>query len=247
MLTENFSAYYDLLLELRARSVPFVSLSNWEDVPPEVGVVITTEAEAHRVEHANVVVFTGPTEAVNAAVRILRGGGVYRRVIVGIDPGDRPGVAVIADGALTHAFAASSPEDVPEGVRRSLAGLVAERVTIRVGHGDPTKRDRILHGLLDLGLPIEIVDESRSTPVASRASGYRDIAAAKAIALGAGTPLAAAPIRPRPSEGELRDIQRKSRILSGGDFTIGRSQARRVALGKVTLEEAVESTRENEA
>jgi len=44
-------------------------------------------------------------------------------------------------------------------------------------------------------------------------------------------------------EGYLRDIQRRSRIESHGEITISRSLAREVALGNLSLEEAIERMR----
>ena len=47
-----------------------------------------------------------------------------------------------------------------------------------------------------------------------------------------------------PTDGELRDIQRKSRLASRGMFTIGRDLALGVALGEFTLEQALFLQRE---
>ena len=43
-----------------------------------------------------------------------------------------------------------------------------------------------------------------------------------------------------PTDGELREIQRKSRIKSQGRVTISSEMARRVALGELSLSEAIE-------
>jgi hypothetical protein len=43
-----------------------------------------------------------------------------------------------------------------------------------------------------------------------------------------------------PTEGELRELQRRSRIKSQGRVTISSEMARRVALGELTLIEAIE-------
>ncbi len=65
-------------------------------------------------------------------------------------------------------------------------------------------------------------------------------AAARGIALTPGVPIAASDVGPvRPTAGELRDIQRKSRMASSGQVTISRILARNVALGRITLDEAV--------
>jgi hypothetical protein len=42
-----------------------------------------------------------------------------------------------------------------------------------------------------------------------------------------------------PTDGELREIQRKSRIKSQGRITISSELAKKVALGELTLAEAI--------
>ena len=42
-----------------------------------------------------------------------------------------------------------------------------------------------------------------------------------------------------PTEGDLKEIQRQSRILSSGDFTISTELARLVACGEISIEDAI--------
>lgn len=241
LLTSDFSVYHDMVAALREQGIPFVSIRDDEEIPLSVGAVVTTAAEASVIPHANVVVFSTPLETVDAARRALSSPARFRHLVVGIDPGERPGVAVMGDGRVLSTAQAASPEGVPDVVERAIASLEYERATIRIGHGSPTHRDRIVHGLLPLGLRIEIVDETRSTPGTYRTNAERDIVAAKSIALARGTAYAtAAPPVIRPTVGEIRDLQRKSRIASSGAVTISRTLARAVAMGRLTLDEAVE-------
>lgn len=240
VLTSDFSVSYDLVRELKARGLPFAPLREDEEIPSTVGVVITTAGEAGVVPHANVVTFTTPEDTVDAALRALSGRRSYRRVVVGVDPGERPGVAVIGDGQILATVHAQSPEAVQEAVEKALRELTAQDFVVRVGHGAPTHRDRVIRRLIPLGVVLEVVDESRSTPSTYRTNAERDIEAAKAIALGRGvTYVSRTPPIVRPTSGELREIQRKSRIASQGAVTISRLLARAVATGRLTLDEAV--------
>lgn len=241
VLTSDFSVYHDLAAALKARGIPFASLREDEEVPANVGAIITTAAEASVIPHKNVVAYTTPVETIEAAERALVGASAVRRLIIGIDPGEHPGVAVIGDGRVLSTVHASSPEAVRAIVERAISSIAGEQITVRVGHGSPTQRDRILRALLTLDVEVEVVDETRSTPLAYRSNAERDIGAAKAIALARGaTVVSAAPPVVRPSTGELRDLQRKSRIASGGLVTISRTLALAVAVGRLTLEEAVD-------
>jgi hypothetical protein len=242
--TDDFAAYHDLVQALREREIPFLSLSPGEEVPPRVGVLVTTAREAEVTAHAHVVVLTNIAETIEAAHRVLSGQHEFRRCVVGIDPGERPGVAVLADGRILRLVHCASPEAVRETVESVLATVPAARFVVRIGDGAPTFRDRILQSFVGLATTVELVDETRSTPVNYRGNAQRDTAAATSIALTRGVPLSPEQIGPvRPTDGELRDIQRKSRMASDGQLTISRALARYVALGHLTLAEAVERQR----
>jgi hypothetical protein len=55
ILTEDFRLYHDLVGVLKARDVPFTSLSFSRRVPETVGAVLTSPAEAARIRFRNVV------------------------------------------------------------------------------------------------------------------------------------------------------------------------------------------------
>lgn len=244
LLTANFSVYYDLVQALRARGVPFVPLAPGEPIPIQVGVVVTTAEEAHAVDHPLVVPFTTPDDTIAEALRMLHAPGPFRTCVIGIDPGERPGVAVLADGRVLRLVHARTPEAVQDVVHHVLSTLPAERFVVRIGNGAPTFRDRILNTIGGVDATLELVDERRSTPSDYGTPAERDTGAATNIALTPGVPLAVSDLRPaRPTEGELRDIQRKSRIASG-DLTITRALARNVALGRLTLDDAISRMRQ---
>ena len=182
ILTEDFRLYHDLVTALKSRDVPFRSLSFQEPVPREVGAVLTSEAEAPRVRFPAVVAVTDVDDAVAKALQIVRGHRQWRELVVGVDPGEEPGVAVVGDGEVIDTRLAASPEAVADLARRALLAFPAERVRLRVGHGDPTNRNRIINALSPLGLPVEIVDEKGTT----HRSPMPDADAAIAIARGRG-------------------------------------------------------------
>lgn len=240
ILTTDFSVYYDLVHILRARGIPFESLTPGKPVPEHVGVVVTTSAEAPGIDHPIVVTFRGAEPTLAAALRLLRSPGPFRMCVVGIDPGERPGVAVLADGRVLQLTQARSPESVHVIIREIVANVSAERFLIRVGNGAPTFRDRILQTLGGIPATFELVDETRSTPADYHTAVERDTGAATNIALMPGQIMTLSELRPaRPTEGELRDIQRKSRLASQGMLTITRALARNVALGRLSLDDAI--------
>ncbi|MEK6851696.1 MAG: hypothetical protein AABY30_04060, partial [Candidatus Thermoplasmatota archaeon] len=126
VLTEDFRLYHDLVTALKSRDVPFRSLSFQEAVPREVGAVLTSEAEAPRVQFSAVVAVADVPDAIAKALQIVRGHRQWREVVVGVDPGEEPGVAVVGDGEVIDTHLATSPEAVADLVRRALLVFPAE-------------------------------------------------------------------------------------------------------------------------
>jgi hypothetical protein len=87
---------------------------------------------------------------------------------------------------------------------------------------------------------VEVVDERRTSKQAGS-----DEEAASLIGMTRGELLAERP-ELQPSEGELKNIQRRSRLLSGGSTTISRLLAGSVARGEKSMEEAIEMQRNSE-
>ena len=238
LATQDFAVVHDLAQHMRDAGVPFETLDPLEPVPGHISVVITTAAEQPLIEHPTVVVATTPRATVEEVVRRLKGVDEVRHLVLGIDPGDRPGLAVVANGQVLSSRQTENIPDLLAATRRAVARYPDTQVVVRVGHGAASQRDAIVNELLALGLPVELVDETSTTPPGSRRGPLRDEAAARAIALIAGVPVDG-PRRVRVSTGEIREIQRRSRIASNGTLTISRALARKVATGRLTLPEAV--------
>ncbi len=241
LVTEDAALYADLAMALRDRQIPTLSLWPGERIPDRVAVVLTSPAEAPRIPHPAVLAV--PPEsgraALWAAVEAALQPGPRRpgeELIVGIDPGPRPGYAVTSAGRLLVEGVLESPESA-----RALATDLGHRfpgrmLRFRIGSGDPPSRNRTIHALTADAYPIELVDERGTSPAVARR--HRDAAAARAIARLPGRRVAHVP-GVRPTLGAITDIQRLSRERSGGRFSISRVMAGRVLSGELTLPQAV--------
>ncbi|HLE47877.1 MAG TPA: hypothetical protein VI818_06230 [Candidatus Thermoplasmatota archaeon] len=252
VLTSDFALYHDLVRHLRERNLSFDSLAFDETPGPDVGVIITSWRDTLRPDlpgNLPVVAVSVDAEgaedvapAVSRALRILEGVEGYHEVVLGIDPGKRPGVAVLGDGRLIHTAQAYAPREVGRLVTSLLGQFPADRFVIRLGLGAPRERDDILHDLLKLersDVRVELVDERGTTPAPGRRAGLSaDVAAALGIARMAGR--AATKPKRHVSAGQIREIQRESRELTLGRYSISRDQARRVARGELSVAQAVE-------
>lgn len=242
VLTEDFRLYHDLVTALKARDLPFESLSFHQRIPEHIGVVITSPAEFPRVKFRRKIALEDIDDAIAQAQRLLQGKEEYDEVVVGVDPGPRPGVAVVGDGAVVEERTAESPEAVAKIVGAILRNHPSlRRVTVRVGHGDRTNRNRIINALADQEVQVEIADEGGTTPE-QRRDDRRNIEAAREIAFIPGTK-ALRWYRLSPTEGEVKEVQRLSRIDSEGEITISRELAQKVAEGKLTMAEAIRRQR----
>lgn len=237
--TQDFEVYHDLVRYLRANEVPFETLDPGEPVPGHVDVVITTEPEAEEITHPAVVAFTTPHGSVEEAMGYLKGVGEVTDLVIGIDPGERPGVAVLADGHILSSRQVADPARVVAVVQATAERFTGAEVIVRVGHGAATLRDRIVNGLLDAGFSVQLVDETSTSPPRRRLHGERDQVAARTIALTPGIPIYSRRQIDVPP-GELREIQRRSRMAAQGEVTISTDLARKVATGALSLAEAIE-------
>jgi hypothetical protein len=252
VLTSDFALYHDLVRLLRDRRIPFSSLSFGERPDPTVGVVVTSWQDSvsgrlpEDVPLVVVPVDRSGAQDLDAALvqaqRVLEGVQGYGDVVIGVDPGPRPGVALLADGRLVQTAQVFRVADVAPLVRSLLRQYPHERGVVRVGHQAPRERDAIVAALWPLrdeeGVRVEIADESGTTPETGATPLPPDVAAAVAIARTPGR-APARPPRSRVPEGHVREVQRSSRIASGGRVTISRAEAERVLRGERSLPDAI--------
>jgi hypothetical protein len=242
--TDDFELYHEVVAELRERGVTFTTVTPGSalpdgarvlltapdddvDLPPDAGVErVTVRADRAR-------------RGVEEALALLRGG--EGRTVVGVDPGGRPGVAVLAGETVVAAFHVPLSETV-EVVRREVAD--APDPLVRVGDGDRLRSARIVDDLDDV--PVELVDETGTTPyLGTGARGMGDVLAAVNIARLEGERVDGRAVE--PTAGELQAIKDRSRRATDGDRTIDEALARRVAAGDLTLEEALAEHRGDDA
>ncbi len=238
ILTEDFRLYHDLVAALKARDLPFTSLSFARRFPESVGAILTSPAEVPKVRFSHVVPVDDIDASVAKALQLLKGKTEWWELLIGVDPGREPGIAIIGDGEVIDTRIAASPEAVAFHVHQAVNTFPSQEVKVRVGHGDPTNRNRILNALARDGHRVEIVDEAGTT----HRSPQPDVDAAIDIARTPGKRVAP-PFEIRPTPGEVREIQRRSRLDSGGYVTISSELADAVARGELSLDEAIARAR----
>ncbi|WP_313694586.1 hypothetical protein [Halorarum halobium] len=240
--TEDFALYHAVVGELRDRGATFTTREPGGDLPDRAAVVISAVDDPVPVEDDEVAHVTTTAsdadEGVATALGTLRGGD--ERLVIGVDPGERPGVAVLSGDtvvAVHHLPVADAVEAIREAVADEPDALV------RVGDGARLQGARVVNDLE--GVTVELVDETGTTPslgAGATGKGLADVLAAVNIARREGERIETRDLDPTP--GEIQRVKNESRERSDGAVTIGEALARRVALGDLTMAEALAEQRE---
>lgn len=173
--------------------------------------------------------------SVERAIQASRGFESAVQLVFGVDPGPRPGIAWLADGIVVGSAQLEEINGVADHIIGLSSAVKHQRMCVKVGDGAPLIRDRIINQLILRGIETLQVSEYR-TSSGSRVKTH--LHAATRIALMGGNKVYK--IRDlNPTEGDLKEIQRQSRILSSGDFTISTELARMVACGEISIEDAI--------
>ena len=192
--TVSGKAYYLIVNELRRKNIPFLSLTPNQPIPIETKVVITTEKEKHLIDHGKVLVYRDGVDLeamITSALQIIHGKEHCEKLVIGVDPGEVLGVAVLADGQVIETGNCFSVEETTEKIKsilKCLENTSTTLVSVKIGDGVPTCEERLLLAL-DNTLPQNVVLESVSEAGTSRYSsetknrrGLRDIVSAIKIA-----------------------------------------------------------------
>ena len=239
LVTRDPGLYHELAGFLRERRVPTLSLLPGERIPDQVAVVLTSTDEASEISHSNVIAVgeTVDRRSLAAVVRhALDSADATEAIVVGLDPGPRPGYSILAGSTVLAEGILESPESAGTFANHLRHRFPSRPVLFRVGRGDPLARNRMVNSLLEYHRSVELVDEQGTTPRGHRRP--RDAAAARTIAHLKGRPVRD-PIPLTVTPGEIANLQRLSREGSGGRLTISRTSANRVLQGEITLAEAV--------
>lgn len=197
VVTVSGKAYYHLVNELKARGLPFLSLTPNDIIPTDIEVVITTENERKLINHPNVMVFeenTDPATIVNEAIRSAEDKRNHDTITVGIDPGKTFGMAVLSNGNVLETMIHSSIEQTEKAVLDVLTKNPATTYIIKVGDGAPEYTRALLSQLdeaLHKDVAIEIVSEAGTSQFAKETvhrRGLRDAMSAVKIAERRGRP-----------------------------------------------------------
>lgn len=242
VVTDDFALYHAAVTELRERGATFTTREPDADLPERAAVVISAPHDGLSFRDESVEHVTTTADRVRDGVEEALGGlrGGDGRTVVGVDPGEQPGIAVLSGETVVAAY------HVPlaDAADTVLAEIDDEPdALVRVGDGDRLRSARIVNELENVS--VELVDESGTTPTLGRGAGGKgmaDVLAAVNIARMDGEPVETRAVE--PTAGEIQRIKNESRDRSAGDLTVSEELARKVALGELTVAEAIAEQRD---
>ncbi len=239
--------FHELIRLLKYRDIPFYSLGKNEEPPAFVGVLICSgdmmplaDLPVVTAEEHGYTPGTGEASQsvmnsiIDHAIVKLLGKHTIDHIIIGVDPGKRPGLALVTDNVVLETVHTVNPDHAIDLIREVKGTYVIGKILVRVGNGSPRERNIIVNSLLKENINVEVVDET-STSMGNEA---RDINAAIAIARKQGK-LVKRRMKSSYTRRQVKNIQDKSRIETDGELTISSSLAEMVAEGKITLKEAI--------
>jgi hypothetical protein len=189
--TVNGRAYYELVNELQRKKLPFLSLKPWDLIPFNIKAVLTTKEESNHINHPKILLFDqelNPESVVNEAFLIVQGKQRYERIVIGVDPGNSCGIAIIGDNKILETLSALNIKNTVQLIVDSLKRFPADIRLVRIGDGIPEYTEILLSYLNDK-LPrdtlVEIVREAGTSRITNNSVNrrvLRDVVSAIRIA-----------------------------------------------------------------
>jgi hypothetical protein len=183
VVVDDIKASYRVIRELKAKRIPFVLLKPGEQPPDFVtSLIMCGDADAGVQDKG--VRYNG--DARNTVLRVIslsNGREKFELVVVGVDPGESTGIAVIADGDFLEGYTVTKIL-AGEEAKMILATYPASNFLFRIGKGR-VSRDLLAVVRSDPRAVIEFVTETKKeVPVVYRRKGMRkDVKSALIIAL----------------------------------------------------------------
>jgi hypothetical protein len=159
VVTVQGKPYFLIVNQLREQNIPFISIVPGEPVPPKVKLVITTEQERSSVNFEKIIVFNDEPELdsiINEVKRTFLGKDAYEKIVVGLDPGEATGLAILADGKVIEESNCYNNVEVIRSIIKNLKNVNFSKTTVTVKIGDGVSRYKELLEDLNDALPSEV-------------------------------------------------------------------------------------------
>ncbi len=169
----------------------------------------------------------------------------FQKMLIGIDPGEKIGVAAICDGMILSAKTVTLT-NLNKAIESFLLTFPSENIIIRIGDKPASMSNVIFNRIFQSfqkvpNIRLEIVNEAASNiqTTSSQLKYSLDEKAAITIGFREGQPITHM-VRNEIPRGRVKEIQNRSRELSG-NITLDPDLAKLVALGKISIQDALKT------
>lgn len=161
VFTSDFKFYHDVIKLLKEWNLPFLSVESSDSIPDDVNVILSSSKDDFELDRQ--VKSNDSKQALRMSLSRLLLKDSFDSLVIGIDPGPYPGLAVFADDILTEAFECASLNLISSEVGSIVSSYYFNDLEIKIGNGDAPNRDTIIRSLEDIDLPVRIVDEKNTS------------------------------------------------------------------------------------
>ena len=165
ILTEDVKLYYDLARLLKSRNIRYRLLDFGSPIPNDIGAILTSPREASNINFEPVIAIRDLETGIRQAMQAMKGLSDTHILVIGIDPGPEPGIAVLSDDLIIETRQAHSPEHAADIIFGILSGYSFSQSVLRIGNGSPEHRDRILELVSGNFNYVEIIDEAGTSNI----------------------------------------------------------------------------------
>ncbi len=159
--TYDFRFYHEAIEILKVWKIPFMSLERPDVVPPDVVAILSKPEDAVMPDIK--VAAPDPLMALRKSIPRLLDKVEFESLVIGIDPGPYPGIAVFGDGILIEAYECPTLARVRGDIKSILSSYSYRKSIIKIGNGDMPNRKLIIESIKGLGSTIYIVDEKNTS------------------------------------------------------------------------------------
>lgn len=173
VLTRDVRLYYDLMNYLKTRKLKYRMLDFEKPIPHDIGVILTSPDELDTIDFEPKFPVANIETDIRRAKQAMNGLDDAQILIIGVDPGPMPGIAAMSNGKIIETRQAQNTAHAADIIFSILSDYSYGQCVLKIGHGAPEERDRIIDLVSGSFDDVQIVDEASTSKVGE---GHEDSA-----------------------------------------------------------------------
>ena len=249
--TEDMRMYYKLMKYLKAPRLMTRFFAIDQIIPIEDFDLIITTTESNNKIETNTKIINLKSDDIEPSIvpRIIglivrKKASIFKKLIIGIDPGKTIGLAAVCDGMLLYATT-TKLDTLINKLKDIVVTFPSEEIIIRIGNQPHYVSNIIFNKLFSFvgsepNFTLEIVEESFTTSKKVKLKQQLGVneEAAYSIAQRSGKQYSDM-VRNFIPKGHIKEIKNWSRQRSDNRLTVDSQLAEAIALGDITLDDAI--------